>query len=162
MDINRITEGDLPDDLSSKLIDPDGEQVDFDYVSNSDLKDGKERVELNLAYFGAPKVGNYTLVIENVRDETIYQEEIEVTPPKIIIEAYNISIDDVGVDKLYLDSVKVLLRNEGGTSVKINKIVLSLGKSKIEEHPFFESLNPGEKREFSLPTYPPLEKKDWN
>jgi len=89
VNINRVTEGDLPDDLSIKLIDPDGEQVDFDYVSNSDLNDGKERVELNLAYFGAPKVDNFTLIIENIRDETIYQEEIEVTPQKIIIEAYN-------------------------------------------------------------------------
>jgi len=158
VDIQRISSGDLPDDLTLKLFNPDGEQVDFDYVSNSDLKDGKERVELNLAYFGAPKADNFTLIIENVRDETIYQEEIEVAPPKIIIEAYNISIDDVGVDKLYLDSIKVLLRNEGSISVEINKIVLSLGKSKIE-NAFFESLNPGEKKEFSLPTYAPLEKK---
>jgi hypothetical protein len=89
------------------------------------------------------------------------KEEIPSAPSvqsKIVIEAYNISVDDVGMDKLYLDSVKVLLRNEGSASVKINKIVLSSGKSKIEDTSV-GSLNPGEKKEFSLPTYTPLEKE---
>ena len=105
VNINRITEGDLPDDLSIKLIDPDGEQVDFDYVSNSDLKDGKERVELNLAYFGAPKAGNHTLVIENVRDEVIYQKEVEIVPSKY---SFSISILD---DKVHL----TIKRTEAGS-----------------------------------------------
>jgi hypothetical protein len=77
---------------------------------------------------------------------------------KIVIEAYNISIDEVGMDKLYFDSIKVLLRNEGNTLAKIDKIVLSLGKSKIEDT-LVGSLKPGEEKEFSLPTYHPLEKE---
>ncbi|HEC87499.1 MAG TPA: hypothetical protein ENI49_06535 [Thermoplasmatales archaeon] len=77
---------------------------------------------------------------------------------KIVIEAYNISIDDVGVDKLYFDSIKVLLRNEGSTLAKIDKIVLSSGKSKIEDT-LVGSLNPREEKEASLPTYSPLEKE---
>ena len=59
VDIRRISSGDLPDRLTIRLFNPDGELVDFDYVSDSDLKDGKERVELSMA-FGAPKMGNYT------------------------------------------------------------------------------------------------------
>ena len=58
-------------------------QVDFDFVPDSDLKDGKERVELSMAYFDAPKVGNYTLVVEERR----YQKEVEIVPSK-----YNFSI----------------------------------------------------------------------
>jgi hypothetical protein len=98
------------------------------------------------------------------------KEEIPSIPPvqplvqpsvelRIVIEAFNISLDNVGVDKLYPDSIKVLLSNEGRASVEIDKVVLSLGKTKIEDTPIFGSLNPGEKMEFSLPTYPPLEKE---
>ena len=93
VDISRITEGDLSDRLSLKLTDPDGKQIDFDYVSNSDLKDGRERVELNLAYFGASKIGNYTLVIENIRDEIIYQKSFEITP-KVVILGEKIKVGD--------------------------------------------------------------------
>ena len=78
VDIHRISSGDLPDRLTLELLNPDGEQVDFEYVPDSDLKDGKERVELSLTYFGAPKVGNYTLIVKNIRDEIIYREKIEV------------------------------------------------------------------------------------
>ncbi|MCW3131322.1 MAG: hypothetical protein N2V73_01160 [Candidatus Methanospirare jalkutatii] len=76
VDIQRISSGDLPDRLTIRLLNPDGEQVDFDFVPDSDLKDGKEQVELSMAYFGAPKADNYTLVIENVRDKVIYRKEI--------------------------------------------------------------------------------------
>jgi hypothetical protein len=93
VDISRITEGDLSDRLSLKLTDSDGKQIDFDYVSNSDLKDGRERIELNLAHFGAPEVGNYTLVIENIRDEVIYQKSFEITP-KVVILGENIKVGD--------------------------------------------------------------------
>ena len=86
VDIQRISSGDLPDRLTIRLFNPDGEQVDFDYVSDSDLKDGKERVELSMA-FGAPKVGNYTLVVKNIREEVIYQKEVEIVPSK-----YNFSL----------------------------------------------------------------------
>ena len=40
--INRISIGDLSDHLTLKLFNPNGEQVDFDYVLDSDMKDGKE------------------------------------------------------------------------------------------------------------------------
>ncbi|RZN35304.1 MAG: DUF4352 domain-containing protein [Methanophagales archaeon ANME-1-THS] len=93
VEINRITEGDLPDSLNIKLTDLDGKQADFDYVSNEDLKDGKERVELNFAYFGAPKIGNYTLVIKNIRDEIIYQRSFEITP-KVVILGEKIKVGD--------------------------------------------------------------------
>ena len=73
--------------VTIRLFNPDGEQVDFDFVPDSDLKDGKERIELSMAYFGAPKVGNYTLVVENIREEVIYQKEVEIVPSK-----YNFSI----------------------------------------------------------------------
>ncbi len=78
---------------------------------------------------------------------------------KIVIGAYNLSIKDVGVDKLYFDKVDVLLKNEGSTLFKIDKIIISSGKSKIEKT-YIGSLNPREEKEFSfsLPTYPPLEK----
>jgi hypothetical protein len=120
IDINRITEGDLSDDLNIKLTDPDGEQSDFNYVSNSNLKDGKERVELNFAHFGAPKIGDYTLVIKNIKDEIIYQKEIEVVPSK-----YSFSISTVD-DEVYLtikktevgsipDTLKVALDEKEGT-----------------------------------------------
>ena len=75
---------------------------------------------------------------------------------KIVIEACNISIDDVGVDKLYF-GIKVLLKNEGSTFANIDKIVLSLGKSKIEST-FLSSLLAGKEKEYSL-SYSPLEKK---
>lgn len=120
VDINRITEGDLPDRLSIKLIDPDGEQIDFDFVSNSDLKDGQERVELNLAHFGASKIGNFTLIIQNIRDEIVYQKEIEVKLPKY---SFRISAVD---DEVHLtikrteegsisDTLKVALDEKDGT-----------------------------------------------
>ena len=114
VDINRITEGDLPDDLSLKLTDPEGEQADFDFVSNSDLKDGKERVGLNLAYFGIPKAGNYTLIIKNIRDETIYREEIEVAPSKY---SFSISIVD---DEVYL----TIKKTEAGSIPDTLKVAL--------------------------------------
>lgn len=82
----------------------------------------------------------------------------QVIESKIVIKDYNIEIDHAGVDKLYLDEVNVMLRNEGSAPVKIDKIVLSLGKSKIEDT-LVGSLNPGEEKEYSLPTYPPLEKE---
>lgn len=81
-----------------------------------------------------------------------------VVDSRIVIEDYSIDIDRVGVDKLYLDSVNVLLRNEGNASSKIVKIILSLGKSKIEKT-LVGSLDPGEERKLFLPTYPPLEKE---
>ncbi|HJH26910.1 MAG TPA: hypothetical protein C5S37_09125, partial [Methanophagales archaeon] len=102
VDISRITEGNLSDRLSLKLTDPDGKQIDFDYVSNSDLKDGKEQVELNLAHFGAPKIGNYTLVIENIRDEVIYQKGFEITP-KVVNLGEKIKVSDFLFD---FESVK--------------------------------------------------------
>jgi len=61
------------------------------------------------------------LVLAVVMISGCIKEEIPSAPsvqPKIVIEAYNISVDDVGVDTLYLKSVKVLLRNEGSTSAK--------------------------------------------
>lgn len=82
----------------------------------------------------------------------------QVIESKIVIKGYNIEIDHVGVDKLYLDEVNVLLRNEGSAPIKIDRIILSLGKSKIEDT-LVGSLNPGEEKDFSLPTYPPLEKE---
>jgi hypothetical protein len=82
----------------------------------------------------------------------------QLTESKIVIKGYNIEIDHVGVDKLYLDKADVLLRNEGNAPVKINKIILLLGKSKIEDT-LVGSLNPGEEKEYSFPTYPPLEKE---
>lgn len=88
------------------------------------------------------------------------EETPETSTPsesKIVIGAYNLSIKDVGVDKLYFDKVDVLLRNEGSTLFKIDKIILSSGKSKIEKT-HIGSLNPREEKEFTLPTYPPLEK----
>lgn len=75
----------------------------------------------------------------------------------IVVEEY-IDIDHVGIDKLYLDKVDVLVRNEGSASVKIDKIILSLGESKIEDT-LVGPLNPGEEKVFSLPTYPPLGKE---
>lgn len=118
--INRITEGDLSDDLSLKLIDPDGKIVDSDRVSNQDIKDGEEKGELKLSYFGTHKSGNYTLIIKNTRDETIYREEIEVVPSK-----YSFSISTVD-EEVHLtikkteagpipDALKVALDEKGGT-----------------------------------------------
>lgn len=105
--------------------------------------------------------GKYLPVLElRIEGEYIKEETPSGLPAesKIIIKDYNISIDNVDIDKLYLDSVKVLLRNEGNTSAKIDKIVLSSGKSKIEDTSI-GSLNSGEEKEFSLPVYHPLEKK---
>ncbi len=82
--------------------------------------------------------------------------------PKIVIKEYNISIYDVGVDRFYFDSVKVLLRNEGRASAEIEKLLLSSGKSKIDNTLYSEqSLNPGEEKDFKfyLPTYTAVEKE---
>lgn len=73
--------------------------------------------------------------------------------PRIVIKAYDISIRDAGVDKLYLDDVDVFLRNEGSASAVISGIVLSSGESEIE-CPQIGSLDPGEEDEFSLTTCP--------
>lgn len=101
VDIHRISSGDLPDHLTLKLFNPDGEQVDFGYIPDSDLKDGIEKIELNLAYFGAPEVGNYTLVAENIRNEIIYQKEINLLLPKY---SFNISTNN---DKVQLTIKKI-------------------------------------------------------
>lgn len=93
VDISRITEGDLSGglyELHLKLSGPDGEQIDSEFV---DLKDGMKRIDLNLAHFGAPKIGNYTLVIENIRDEVIYQKNFEITP-KVVILGEKIKVGD--------------------------------------------------------------------
>jgi len=87
VEINRVTEGDSPDDLSLKLIDPEGEQADFDFVSNSDLKDGKKRVGLNLAYFGTPKAGNYTLIIKISEMKQFIEKKLK-SPHQNIVSAF--------------------------------------------------------------------------
>lgn len=100
VDISRITEGDLSGglyELYLKLSGPDGEQIDSEFV---DLKDGRKRIELNLAYFGVPTVGNYTLVIENIKDEIVYKKKIEVSPSK-----YDFSISTVD-DEVHLTIIK--------------------------------------------------------
>ena len=114
VDIQRISSGDLPDRLTIRLFNPDGEQVDFDYVSDSDLKDGKERVELSMAHFGAPKVGNYTLVVKNIREEVIYQKEVEIVPSKY---NFNLSILD---NEVYL----TIKRTETGSIPDTLKVAL--------------------------------------
>lgn len=79
---------------------------------------------------------------------------------KIVIEDYNISIRDVGVDKIYIDSIDVILRNEGNAPVKIDKVIFSSGKSKIEDT-FYGSLNTGEqkKKKLHISTFTSFEKE---
>ena len=103
-------------------------------------------------------IGLLVLVIGTMSGCVEKETTQQVTEPKLVIEDCNIGVDHVGVDKLYLDKVDVLLRNEGSASTRIDKIVLSLRKSKIEDT-HVGSLNPGEEKEFSLPTYPALEKE---
>ncbi len=95
---------------------------------------------------------------EKTPSEVSKETPQQVIESKIVIEGYNIEIDHVGIDKLNLDEVNVLLRNEGNAPVIIDKIILSLGKGKIEDT-LLGSLNPGEEKEFFLPTYSPLEKE---
>lgn len=76
-------------------------------------------------------------------------EELKSGEPKIVIESYNMSIYDVGVDNVHFDSFNVVLRNEGNTKTEINKIVLLLGKDKVEKDSYW-GIEPGEKMKISL------------
>ena len=166
VDIQRISSGDLPDRLTIRLFNPDGEQVDFDYVSDSDLKDGKERVELSMA-FGAPKVGNYTLVIKNIREEVIYQKNFEITPKiihlgeKIEVGNFSIVFESVETAKSYkwhdadpgykLVIIKAKVKNKGieEESPWIGEEVLEVDKGYRYEPEFdfyFNSLRPEEEK----------------
>jgi hypothetical protein len=76
-------------------------------------------------------------------------EELKSGEPKIVIESYNMSIYDVGVDNIHFDRFDVVLRNEGNTKTEINKIVLLLGEDKVEKDSYW-GIEPGEEKEISL------------
>ena len=100
-----------------------------------------------------------TMICGCIEEETTSKQSGQ---PKIIIIDYNISIYDVGVDAFYIDDVNVLLKNEGSTSINIDKIILSSEKGKIEDDALGGSLSYGEEKEFSISAlvfYYTLEKK---
>lgn len=76
-------------------------------------------------------------------------EEVKSGEPKIVIDSYNISIYDVGVDNIHFDRFDVVLKNEGNTKTEINKIALLLGKDKVEKD-YYWNIEPGEKEKISL------------
>ncbi len=78
VDIYRIAEGDLPERLTLNLTGSNGEYVDLHFVSDMDLKDDEERVELGTSHFRWTIERSYNLTIQNIKGEVIYQKEIEV------------------------------------------------------------------------------------
>jgi len=77
----------------------------------------------------------------------------------IIIKDCQVSVDRVGIDKLYIDSIDVLLENEGSSSVGIYEIVLSSGDSEIGFILFLESIDAGEEKSISSSTWNSLNKE---
>ena len=144
----------MPDRLTIRLFNPDGECVDFDYVSDSDLKDGKERVELSMA-FGAPKVGNYTLVNFEITPKMIHLgEKIEVGNFSIVFESietaksYKWHDADPGY-KLVIIKAKVKNKGIEEESPWIGEEVLEVDKGYRYEPEFdfyFNSLRPEEEK----------------
>lgn len=53
-------------------------------------------------------------------------------PPKISIGEFSYDVREVAVDKLYLDEMTVMLRNEGKTSVVISRVIYSSNEDIIE------------------------------
>lgn len=76
---------------------------------------------------------------------------------EITIEAWDASVEHVGINELHLETFHVLLTNESNRSIKIGIVSLSSGKSVIKRM-FSELLQPGEKKDFSLICSQPLER----
>ncbi len=73
--------------------------------------------------------------------------------PKIVIKDYSIVVDQVDLDKFYIDRVDVLVKNEGDASTKVDLMVLSSGESKINFHFYLDTLGAGEEKNYSGTTY---------
>ena len=114
-------------------------------------------VYLSFTFIGCPSKPTEE-VIEKTIEEVTTIEEKELTETvslpelsaesKIVIESYNISIGDVGVDKLYFDKAEVLLRNEGDVSATDIELVISSNKEEIEGYSSI-ALEPGEEKKVS-------------
>jgi len=74
-------------------------------------------------------------------------------PPKISIGEFSYSVHEAAIDKLYLDKMNVVLRNEGKTSVGITKVTFSSNGDIIEGR-HFGTIKAGEQQSISfLPTF---------
>ena len=70
---------------------------------------------------------------------------LPITGESIIsITDYDITVDYVEIDKLYLDEVEVSLTNEGSASSRIDQIVITTGDSNIEMTLFLQTVKPNE------------------
>jgi len=76
-------------------------------------------------------------------------EEVPSGTPTIVIADYEIRLNDVGVDKLYIDEVIIELKNDGDASTTITELVISSNGAEIRGPIFFVTLGPGEKQEIS-------------
>ncbi len=114
-------------------------------------------VYLSFTFIGCPSKPTEGIIEKTIEEVTTIEEK-ELTETvslpelpaesKIVIESYNISIGDVGVDKLYFDKVEVLLRNEGDISATDIELVISSNEEEIEGYPYI-TLEPGEEKKVS-------------
>ena len=71
--------------------------------------------------------------------------------PEILCVGYTPSpVSSLELERVFLDEVRVTLRNEGGAPCRMGALVLTLGGKEVSGWAWGE-LRPGEEREFTLP-----------
>jgi len=71
--------------------------------------------------------------------------------PEILCVGYTPSpVSSLDLERVFLDEVRVTLRNEGGAPCRMGALVLTLGEKEVSGWAWGE-LRPGEEREFTLP-----------
>lgn len=77
----------------------------------------------------------------------------ELNGSKLVIKDYEIIVSSTKIEKVYIDSITVLLKNDGVSSVRLGYIVLTSGESEIKSFLVFDRIEAGEEKSFSESTY---------
>jgi hypothetical protein len=163
--INQVVVGDISATAATiawETDEPATSQVEYgltdSYGSNSTLDETLVTEHtVTLTSLEPNKTYHYRLKSKDRAGNEAISTDYTILGARISIAGCSIAVSHVQVDKLYLDFARVVLKNEGERPAEIGKIILGVGESELEGSPH-ASLDQGEEREFSLPTYRPLEK----
>ncbi len=88
-----------------------------------------------------------------------FEKDFENGKPKIVIKDYEIIVSSASIDRIYIDSINILLKNEGDSSVSLGYIVLTSGESEIKSPEYSDIIDAGEEKNISESTYGYLDRK---
>ncbi len=156
-----------PKDLKILLNDPEGDVLDWEYVSEEELVDGYEVLRLKMVRESeeTPKRGVYKVVI--LRSKDIYQlyqdSPLEVyNTEDLVFHGYNLSIKNVkfivdtynSYSRTYWEiNVLVDIVNNGDLPVFLDRVVLTIDDVKDEEGIYSCDLAPNDDCEVSETFY---------